>query len=106
MLVGICSVICILIIWFQTEAIVEYGKLLMPKLFSGYNNMTYSSYPEYLQAEHNNFFTRLISCPFCLGFWVALFMSLFIGAIYLPVLYCGGIGGYFSIVILAKRSYD
>jgi hypothetical protein len=85
---------------------VEYGKVFIPKWFRGYNNMIYSSYPEYLQAKYNNFFTRLISCPFCLGFWVALIIVSMDNMLLLPVIYCGGVAGYFGVVILAKKSYD
>ena len=69
-----------LFIWFNTEAFIEYFKyipkirnLLKIKEFKDYQfkngNLTY---PVYLQVYYNNFFTRLISCPYCLLFWVNL----------------------------------
>lgn len=75
-----------LLIWFRTDAFAEYCELLkLGKLFKlpGYKQTKTDgavlSYPEFLAEFHNNFFTRLISCPICLSVWVGFFLSLFVG---------------------------
>lgn len=69
-----------LFIWFNTEAFIEYGKY-MPKIkdllrIEEFKNYQFKggilNYPTYLQVNYNNFFTRLISCPYCLLFWINL----------------------------------
>lgn len=67
-----------LFIWFNTEAFIEYCKyipkikdLLKLKEFKDYQfKGGILNYPIYLQVNYNNFFTRLISCPYCLLFWI------------------------------------
>ncbi len=71
----------LLIIWFNTEAFVEYFKftrnlfkieqyiLDKPKDFS----LTYHSF---LLKEYNCFFTRLITCPLCFNFWMTILFVL------------------------------
>jgi hypothetical protein len=73
------NVFC-LFIWFKTEAFIEYSKYIpfLNKTFKikEYYNYQFNggnlSYPLFLQVNNNNFFTRLISCPYCLNFWVNL----------------------------------
>jgi hypothetical protein len=71
------NVFC-LFIWFNTEAFIEYfkyipiiNKLLKIKEYYKYQltggNL---NYPVFLQVNYNNFFTRLISCVYCLLFWI------------------------------------
>ena len=82
---SVCLCTAILIVWFETEAFVEYAKLFrldMPFDIVGFENHTAQdftnlvSYPKYLVMEHDCFFTRMISCAFCLGFWLSLFSVL------------------------------
>lgn len=69
-----------LFIWFKTEAFIEYfkyipilNKFLKIKEYYNYQfNGGELSYPLFLQTNNNNFFTRLISCPYCLNFWLNL----------------------------------
>ena len=39
-----------------------------------------------LASEYNNFFTRLISCPICLGFWVTLCVAFYLNIELFPVI--------------------
>jgi len=68
---------------YKTEFIVEYGSLLnlvsFPELvaykcFKIQNNKKVN-YFDFLNANYDNFFIRLLSCPYCLGFWACLLVS-------------------------------
>ena len=75
----IFSNVLLLIVWFKTDAFVEYSKLFrLSKLFkvdlfekekSQDFELTYHSY---LRRFHNNFFVRLITCPICLTIWLCI----------------------------------
>tara|TARA_R100000808_G_scaffold24932_1_gene59530 strand:- start:14343 stop:14693 length:351 start_codon:yes stop_codon:yes gene_type:complete len=66
----------ILLVWFESNAFVEYCKLLQVGLkFFGIDEYKSwqdkgLSYPEFLVVKDNTFFNRLISCPICLNFWL------------------------------------
>lgn len=83
---------CILtFLWINTSAFIEYAKLLrIGKLFGieRYEAQKVKfeslSYPDYLVMQKNNFLTRLLSCPVCLGcFLQALFFVWHLNAIVL-----------------------
>jgi hypothetical protein len=83
-----------LIVWFDTDAFFEYIKVFRLHKYGNWGTKTPDeiwgvpeyeelikedpdlSYIEFLNIKHNNFFTRLFSCPLCLGFWVHIFISL------------------------------
>lgn len=72
----------ILVLWFNTEVIVEYINLFNLDIFyvkdyekAKLNDMSLT-YHGYLLLYHNNFFTRLITCPICFNFWMSLIFSL------------------------------
>jgi hypothetical protein len=72
----------VLVIWLKTEAFVEYARLFgLSKLLEINqfdNRATHElNYPAFLLVNHNNFLTRLISCPICLGVWLNILVSLF-----------------------------
>jgi hypothetical protein len=80
-----------LIVWFDTDAFFEYIKTLrlhkygngiwqIPEYEDCIKNDPDLSYVEFLNVKHNNFFTRLLSCPLCLGFWVHIFISIVLGS--------------------------
>ena len=105
-------VFLILLVWFQTEAFYEYCRLFrFKKLFKieDYSNVSEisggSSYIEFLNINHDSFFTRLISCPVCLGFWLNVIysfsfydFSFFFVKMWFTFLL------YFVIVLLMKKS--
>lgn len=84
----------LLILWFNTEAFVEYFKFT-GDLFKikGYildkPNDFSMTYHNYLLSNYNNFFTRLITCPLCLNFWITfLFTFVFkYEFILIPIIY-------------------
>lgn len=96
----------ILLIWFRTDAFLEYCKVFHLDKISFYKH--YESikkhedmrmtYHQYLLTYHNNFFTRLITCPVCMAFWVAGFYALLsLKACALPVAMIGGLILYLII---------
>jgi hypothetical protein len=71
------------ILLYKTDFLVEYGKIfrfisfekdIEYKCFKIQNNGK-ANFLDFLQSKNNNFFTRLISCPFCLGFWMCLIVT-------------------------------
>jgi hypothetical protein len=78
-----CSAVSFLI--YKTDFIAEYGKLIglskplrlseyfCHKILSGGK----ASYFDFLKSKYDNFIARLLSCPFCLGFWLCLIASKF-----------------------------
>ena len=76
-----CAALSVLL--YKTDFLVEYGKIfrlisfdidIEYKCFKIQNNGKVN-FLDFLQYKNNNFFTRLISCPYCLGFWMCLFVS-------------------------------
>lgn len=69
-----------LVVWFKTNAFVEYLSLFrLSRLFhiedykavvaGGYEG----SYVEFLREYYHDYFiVRLVTCPICLGFWLSL----------------------------------
>ena len=107
----IFSSIFILTIWFNTEAFVEYATLLkLDKIFridkfKEYKNTINPdiNYHTYLMLKHSTFFTRLISCPFCVNFWLVFLLSVIFNNLFLiPVVYITSISVY---LFLERRIY-
>lgn len=101
-------------IWFKTDAFIEYFKYIkfINNLFKinefisfrqKYNTIDYHTF---LLLNYNNFFTRLITCPSCLGVWFTLISALFYinkfnffsNFAYLMILY--------YIISILKSKYD
>lgn len=79
MLVTISIISLLLLIWFRTEAWLEYTRLFGLNFLSFYkdydvkrNEDLFLTYHGYLRQYHNCFFVRLITCPLCLAIWIAL----------------------------------
>jgi hypothetical protein len=88
-----------LVIWFKSEAYVEYCRIFQLQRISNFedydekkkNDVTLT-YHGYLRQYHNSFFTRLITCPICIATWLALFLSILFLKIHLfPVIFIGGL---------------
>ena len=103
-----CSLAFLLFIWIKLDTITWYLKL-----FNLCNNIEeiqqYPSFVLYLHGRYNNFFTALLSCPFCLAFWLNIgLLWLFIywyGII--GCLYCGGSCYLTSLFyLILSASYD
>lgn len=98
----ICFIAVVLLIWFETNAFIEYAHLLAskyPSLLDKLHLKDYDmvstaspiSYPDYLTEYHNNFLTRLLSCPICVSIQMGLFFSLFIGLSKFAILSLSGL---------------
>ena len=102
----------VLIIWFETDAFVEYLAALVggERFFklNDYKEMkqrTGVSYPDFLAVKYDNFFINLITCPICIGIWLNIFLSLAHKSLLYFVVgaYCS-IALYFIFKILMKKS--
>jgi len=94
----------VLTIWFQTNAFAEY--LFFLPVVKKYNlakklNVA-TTFLNFLSINYDSFFVRLISCPYCVNFWINLFLSYFIGWKFFGLLYILSILQYKIIVILSK----
>lgn len=93
----------LLVIWFNTEAFVEYSHLLKIKWFKVKDYLIAKetdftlTYHSYLLQKYNSFFTRLITCPFCLNFWLILLGKFIFGYSFLeiPTIYVTSLITYF-----------
>jgi hypothetical protein len=85
----------VLTVWFHTEAFEEYGRIFgLGKLLrigdykqAVKNDLSIISYRMFLAMEYKNFWTRLINCSFCLGFWVVLVTCLCFSFYNIPLIY-------------------
>jgi len=82
-----------LFIWLNTNAVYEYLNFvnLGGRYLHGYNEYRKKNYASllfipYLLVNHNCFFTKLIGCSICLGFWVNIIFNLSFFSVYnMPV---------------------
>lgn len=94
-----------LLIWFHTDAVEQYVRLFrLSRLFrinefenDKLNDLTLE-YPLWLVQKHPGFFTKMVSCPWCIGFWISFVTCVIYGTIYLfPTLYLASISIYFFV---------
>lgn len=100
--------VTIMIIWFKTNAFVEYCNVLNLKfLLFGYQSNTNLTFPQYLYVKSQTLFkstifqflAALISCPLCLGFWLSVVVASLYGAVLLtPVFYISILVSYFLTI--------
>ena len=71
-----------LFVWFKTNFLYEYAslfKLNKLKIFKEYEDfikISYLNFADFLGMKQN-FFYKLLSCPFCFVFWLNLIYILF-----------------------------
>jgi hypothetical protein len=101
----------ILFIWFETDAFIEYIKLLkMGRYFYINEFLEYkknsnpkSNYLSFIRQKKTNFITKLISCIPCSLFWLSLiFCIIFNNIVLYPIIY---MLSYISYKILKKYVY-
>lgn len=107
----VALVVTIMIIWFKTNAFIEYCELLGLKfLLFGYNikNDTVS-FPQHLYIKSHTFvkskviyfLIALITCPLCFSFWLCIGAATLYGTIlFTPLFYICSLVGYFLITRL------
>ena len=94
-----CAIAGVLVVWFKTEALQEYSTLFrvdnfffVPLFEKTKRKNPMLTYIDYINLNHDCFFVRLISCPFCLAFWLSCFASLFwFSFLELPIYYIGSL---------------
>ena len=99
----ICLIATILLIWFRTDAWLEYCRLFKfkPSFYKDfdekYKEDVSLTYIHYLRLHHNCFFVRLITCPICFSVWLAIIISLFTSITFIPIYIIGGLILYTAI---------
>lgn len=94
----ICLIALILVVWFRTEAWIEYTRLFHLNFLSHYKDFEAKkqedvmlTYIQYLVQYHDCFFTRLITCPICQAVWWGIIFGLVTIPIIIPVYIIGGL---------------
>ena len=82
----------ILLVWFRTDAFLEYTRLFRADCLSHYKDFDVKlkedimlTYIQYLRQYHNCFFNRLITCPICQAVWWALIFGIITSPFLIPV---------------------
>jgi len=77
-----CAALSFLI--YKTDAIAEYAKCLrlhrlfdLTAYFCFKIQNPYENYFDFLHYKRHTFFTKLLACPFCFGFWLCAAASQF-----------------------------
>lgn len=106
----------ILFIWFESDVIVTFINLF--KLNKKFYIEEYKKekleiaenlhYLDFLHIRKSNFFTKLISCPICLCFWLTLFQSLLKYENLYMCVYMFGINYIINLAVylFMKKLYD
>lgn len=73
----VCGIVALIYVWLDTDGIREWAKVFRLKFFKyqEYETFQKSNYPAkdyatFLLLKHNNFLTRLVTCPYCLAVWL------------------------------------
>lgn len=103
-MIPVCIIALILLIWFRTDAWLEYCRLFKLDRISYYTDYDKKhkedltlTYLLYLRMYHNRFFIRLITCPICLSVWLGIILSIFINIYLFPIYTIGGLIIYLII---------
>jgi len=115
-----CAIALVLFVWLETDAFVEYVKLLRLNRLASFGFLRVDeyedyvsknleeevTYPDFLSSNYNNFFTSLISCPICISVWLSVFCSFYLSFALFPVINITSIVLFLLIKILFKQAYD
>ena len=102
--------VLVLLVWFDSSAFEEYASLFkldfwfdLSTLESKRNSDPELGYPDFLVMYHNNYFTRLLSCPLCITIWFHIFSYFHHRSFEVSV-----ISAFFSILFYnnMKKGYD
>ena len=113
---SIFYITAILILINKTDFIYEYLRFFIPKkwefplLIFAYETERahYANILEYWKDKYSpnktvSFFLKLITCPYCFGFWLSLFFALFAGLHNFAFFYVASLFLYFLIDKLTLR---
>ncbi len=81
-----CGVALFLLVWMHSEAFLEYMTMIGGSRFFLIDDFKKKQevdpaldYISYMQAFHDSFFTRLITCPLCFSVWLTLIACFLVG---------------------------
>jgi hypothetical protein len=100
--------VALLLVWFQTNAFVEYGRYIpfIKRIINSYEKSLSAgingTFINFLSLNYNSFFIRLVSCPYCLNFWLTLPYLYFFNIKYLAFIYIISLIIYKILNILSK----
>ena len=104
-LAAISWVAASLFVVFKTTAVYEYFKVLpLPERITKIKEYEEArkrdftlSYKMFWMTDHDCFFIRLVTCPYCLSAWFSLvFSTVFSCLEWLPAVYLGSLSIYFE----------
>lgn len=107
-----CYIVSWLIVWFDTDAFVEYVKLLrIGKYFdieeyekrNSLAGGVITEYYEFLDLKYSNFLTKLLACPICTSFWLTIYFGTLSGNYQsFPLYFTGSTAAYLLIKTMFK----
>jgi hypothetical protein len=83
-LVIVTFIVLIMLVWFKSEAIIDWGNLFglydFLKIGAFYDMKRELapadiSYPLFLRHRYNNFITRMLACPICSCIWLSFYFT-------------------------------
>lgn len=109
---AISWVVFLLWICFETSAVYEY-LMMLPCLDRLSHTQKYTesrkenydlSYKDYLLVFHNSLFVRLVTCPYCVGVWMSLFVCWVCGCLsWLAAVYIASLLAHRAMIVIMKR---
>jgi len=99
------SISFVLLVWFQTNVFAEYFFFLpiVKQYKKAQNAGVASSFVNFLSINYNSFFVRLVTCPYCLNFWLVLPSIYFIGLKFFGLIYILSMV-YFKIILILSKN--
>jgi hypothetical protein len=97
-----------LLIWFKTHAFIEYFKYFptTSKIIKSYKDSIKAGinmdFINFLSLNYDSFLIRLLTCPFCLNFWISIVTSFFVGYEFFALIYTSSMIYYKIVNILTK----
>lgn len=101
-----------LFMWFDTDSVIEYAKLLKLEGFffiKEYEEMKETvedlSYPQYLEMHKDDFVNKILSCPYCFCTWLVIYVNIFLSFMLgFPSFKFFGFDWFLSIIIYFASS--
>ena len=110
-----------MLVWFKSDAIIEYGYLFGLSKFLNKEKFLLMrmeqmpigiNYPTFLKIRYDNFVTRLLSCPLCFSVWMSIISCMSISIVWsqpkvlilIPIVCISSLIGYGTITSLLKLS--
>jgi hypothetical protein len=97
-LIVICLIAINLLIWFRTEAWLEYTRIFHLNWMSYYKDFDSKykedaslTYLKYLRMYHNCFAIRMLTCPICQAVWWGIGFGILTALCLIPIYIVGGL---------------